>query len=132
MARGIAMNVLLDTCALLALARGDLPARAAAALRAAPEAAVSAVTPWEVAIKAAAGKLQLQEPPAQWFLGLADRYRLRELPLDARLACAAAALPPIHKDPFDRVLVALAQAHTLAVVTSDQNISQYPGVKTIW
>ena len=42
------MNVLLDTCALLALARGDLPKRAAAALRSAPEAIVSAVSPWEV------------------------------------------------------------------------------------
>jgi PIN domain nuclease of toxin-antitoxin system len=42
------MNVLLDTCALLALARGDLPDAAAAALRAAPEARVSVVSPWEV------------------------------------------------------------------------------------
>ena len=51
------MNVLLDTCALLALARGDLPGRAAAALRSAPEANVAVVSPWEVAFKVAAGKL---------------------------------------------------------------------------
>lgn len=126
------MNVLLDTCALLALARGDLPERAAAALRTAPEASVSVVSPWEVAIKVAAGKLRLGEPPAQWFLGLSARYHLRELPLDASLACAAAALPFIHRDPFDRVLVALAQAHLLTVLTSDQTISQYSGVKTLW
>jgi len=126
------MNVLLDTCALLALARGDLPERAAAALRTAPEASVSVVSPWEVAIKVAAGKLQLGEPPAQWFLGLSARYRLRELPLDASLACAAAALPPIHRDPFDRVLVVLAQTHLLTVLTSDETISQYRGVKCLW
>jgi len=53
------MNVLLDTCALLALADGNLPREAAAALRVAPEAYVSVVTPWEVAIKVAGGKLQL-------------------------------------------------------------------------
>jgi PIN domain nuclease of toxin-antitoxin system len=109
-----------------------LPEQAAGALRTAAEANVSAVSPWEVAIKAASGKLQLREPPAQWFLGLAERYRLRELPLDARLACAAAALPLIHRDPFDRVLVALAQAHSLPILTSDQNIPKYPGVKTLW
>jgi PIN domain nuclease of toxin-antitoxin system len=132
MARGFTVNVLLDTCALLALARGELPAGAAAALRTAPEANVSVVTPWEVAIKAAGGKLRLKEPPVQWFLGLAERYQLRELPLDARVACAAADLPPLHRDPFDRVLVALARAHALTVLTSDENIPRYPGVKTIW
>ncbi|MBM3835586.1 MAG: type II toxin-antitoxin system VapC family toxin [Verrucomicrobia bacterium] len=93
------MNVLLDTCALLALARGDLPEAAAAALRAAPEACVSAVSPWEVAIKAASGKLKLSLQPAQWFRSVVERYRLREIPLEAKVACAAAALPAIHRDP---------------------------------
>ena len=126
------MNVLLDTCAVLALARGELPDAAAGALRRAPEACVSVVSPWEVAIKAAAGKLQLMEPPLLWFFALAERYGLREIPLDSRIACAAAALLLIHRDPFDRVLVALAQAHALTILTSDENISKYPGVKTSW
>jgi PIN domain nuclease of toxin-antitoxin system len=126
------MNVLLDTCALLALARGELPSRAAAALRRAPEASVSVISPWEVAIKAAGGKLRLLEPPAQWFLEMTEQYNLREIPLDARIACAAAALPLLHRDPFDRVLVALAQAHALVVLTCDEDIPKYPGVKTLW
>ena len=126
------MNVLLDTSALLALARGELPARAAAALRSATEAHVSAVSAWEVAIKVAGGRLCLTEPPLQWFLGLAERYDLRELPLDAATACAAAALPPIHRDPFDRVVVALAHAHALTILTSDEHIARYPGIKTLW
>jgi PIN domain nuclease of toxin-antitoxin system len=132
MARDAAMNVLLDTCALLALADGELPRAAAAALRKAPEALVSVVSPWEVAIKVAAGKLRLGEPPVRWFLGLAERYELRELPLDAVIGCAAAGLAPLHRDPFDRVIVALAQAHGLTVLTSDQNIQAYAGVKTLW
>jgi PIN domain nuclease of toxin-antitoxin system len=126
------MNVLLDTCALLALARGDLPAEASAALRAAPEAWVSAVSSWEVAIKVAAGKLHLTSPPLVWFLGMAQRYGLREIPLDARTACAAAALPLIHRDPFDRVIAALAQMNVLTVLTSDKDIPKYPGVKAFW
>ena len=126
------MNVLLDTCALLALASGELPEGAAAALRTAPEAWVSVVSPWEVAIKAAAGKLQLMEPAFVWFLGLSERYGLREIQLDARIACAAAGLPFIHRDPFDRVLAAMAQAHALTVLTCDENIPKYSGVKTLW
>jgi PIN domain nuclease of toxin-antitoxin system len=126
------MNLLLDTCALLALARGELGESAATALAAAPEACVSVVSPWEVAIKERAGKLRLSEPPIVWFLRLVDRYGLRELPLDARIVCAAAALPTIHRDPFDRVLAALAQAHALVVLSSDEHIPQYPGVTTLW
>jgi PIN domain nuclease of toxin-antitoxin system len=132
MAGSVAMNVLLDTCALLAVAGGDLPRCAAAALRRAPEALVSVVSAWEVAIKAAGGKLRLEEPPAPWFRALVERYALREVPLDAGIACAAAALPKLHRDPFDRVIVALAQAHGLTVLTSDQNIRQYEGVRTLW
>lgn len=37
-----------------------------------------------------------------------------------------------HRDPVDRVLVALAQTHALTVLTSDENIPKYPGVKTLW
>jgi len=126
------MSVLLDTCALLALARGELPEAAASALRRASEANVSAVSPWEVAIKVARGRLRLLESPAQWFQGMVERYGLREIPIDARIACAASALPFVHHDPFDRVLVALAQAHALTVLTSDENIPKYSGVKTLW
>ena len=126
------MNVLLDTCALLALAGGELPGGAAVTLRQAPEAYVSVVSSWEVAIKVAGGKLRLIQPPAEWFRGLIERYDLREVPLDAGLACAAAALPVLHRDPFDRVIVALAKAHGLTVLTSDENIRQYPGVTTLW
>lgn len=132
MAGELALNVLLDTCALVALADGNLPRGAAGALRRAPEAFVSVVSPWEVAIKAAGGKLRLMESPARWFLGLLERYDLREVPLEAAIACAAAALPLLHRDPFDRVIVALAQAHGLTVLTSDENIGKYAGVNTVW
>jgi PIN domain nuclease of toxin-antitoxin system len=126
------MNVLLDTCALLALAAGALPDRASAALRHATEAHVSSVSAWEIAIKVEAGKLRLAESPADWFAGLLDRYDLLEAPLQASVACAAAVLPPIHRDPFDRVIVALAHARGLVVLTSDQHIGQYPGITTRW
>ena len=126
------MNVLLDTCALLALSRGELPENAASALALAPEACVSTVTAWEVAIKVSAGKLRLNVPPLKWFSALVERHALREVQLDACTVCAAASLPAIHRDPFDRILVALAQARGLAVLTSDKHIPKYAGLKSIW
>src|SRR2546427_1505910 len=126
------MNVLLDTCALLALTRSELPDRATAALVKATEANVCVVSPWEVAIKVAGGKLRLKQPPVLWFMRLVEHYDLRELPLDTQLVCAAAALPPIHRDPFDRVLVALAHTRALTILTSDANIPKYPGITTLW
>ncbi len=126
------MNVLLDACALIALTHGELSAEAAFALQSAPEANVSVVSPWEIAIKAAGGKLRLEDSPAEWYRRLADRHGLRAIPLDDGTAFAAAAQPPIHRDPFDRVLVALALAHDLTVLTSDENIRKYPGVRTLW
>lgn len=70
---------------------------------------MSVVRSWGVAINVAGGKLRLMDRPLQWFLGLVERDDLREVALDAAGACAAAALPPLHNDPFDRAIVALAQ-----------------------
>lgn len=132
MARRAAVSVVLDTCALLALADGTLPPGAASALRHAPEAYVSTVSAWEVAIKVAGGKLRLKAPPAHWFLGLVERYGLREATLNAAVATTAAALPPLHRDPFDRAIAALAQQRGLTVLTPDKKIRQYSGVTTLW
>jgi PIN domain nuclease of toxin-antitoxin system len=126
------MKVVLDTCALLALAAGDLSTHAVSEIRRADQASVSSVTAWEIAIKVAAGKLQLNGPPERWFADLLEHYELREAQLDAELACAAAALPNIHRDPFDRAIVALARATDAVLITSDGRLGQYPGVRIRW
>lgn len=132
MARRSQVSVLLDTCALLALSRGDLPSQSASTLSGAAEACVSVVSPWEVAIKERSGKLRLQQPVLTWFEGLIEGHDLRDLSLDARIVCRAAALPLIHRDPFDRILIATAQIHSLVVLTSDTRFARYPGVDTLW
>ncbi len=126
------MKVVLDTCALLALAAGDLSTHAVSEIRRADQACVSSVTAWEIAIKVAAGKLQLSGPPERWFADLLEHYELREVHLDAELACAAAALPNLHRDPFDRAIVALARATDAVLITSDERMGQYPGVRIRW
>ena len=81
----------------------------------------SAVTPWELGIKKALGKVSFPT-------GLADKLEtegFEALSISARHAEHAAALPPHHRDPFDRMLVAQAQIESLALVTADRNLDPY-------
>ena len=126
------MNVLLDTCARFVLADGPLPARAAKAFGDAPLAFVSPVSAWEAAIKHKLGKITLGKAPAEWFEQMIRHHHCSQLPLSTALLCAAADLPLIHSDPFDRVLVATALAHRLTILTSDSKIAAYPGIRTFW
>jgi PIN domain nuclease of toxin-antitoxin system len=86
-----------------------------------PDIYVSAATIWEVAVKQAIGKLP---EPAR----LPERIQesgFRSLPISADHAIVAARLPMIHRDPFDRMLVAQAQVEELALVTRDENCRKY-------
>ena len=81
----------------------------------------SAVTPWELGIKQALGKLDLPD-------GLIDalvQSGFDPLDVTAQHGQAAAALPPHHRDPFDRMLVAQAQSESLVVVTADRSFDAY-------
>ncbi|MEX1118616.1 MAG: type II toxin-antitoxin system VapC family toxin [Terrimicrobiaceae bacterium] len=126
------MRVLLDTCALFALSEGSLSAKALQVIEGADTVVVSIVSPWEIAIKLASGKLILKEPVLSWFDGMVGRYLLQVESLDAETACSAASLPPLHRDPFDRILVAMAQRHSLTIITSDSLIPTYPRIQTVW
>src|SRR5437016_6450745 len=109
MARGIAMNLLLDAAAFLWMCAGaqELSTLAADAL-ADPANVVnlSATTPWEIGIKHARGKLKLPAPVHEWFPAMVAHHRLILWPIEAATAIASTRLPAIHRDPFDRLLVA--------------------------
>jgi PIN domain nuclease of toxin-antitoxin system len=128
------MRLLLDTSGLLHLAAGSLTPRAATALGAGGLAVISPVIPWELAIKVKNGKLSLPQSPLEYVVLVARRYRLTfsSTGLDAVLLCAAADLPLIHRDPFDRILIATAMRDHLAIVTPDRTVAAYPGVTTVW
>ena len=129
------MNLLLDTAAFLWLCAGVgqlSPAAAKALADPAGTPVVSAVTAWEIAIKSAKGKLKLPSPPASWFPAMISHHRLALLTIDAATAIASTSLPPIHGDPFDRLLVATAIEQRLCLVTPDRFIPRYPGLRTLW
>ena len=85
---------------------------------------VSAATVWEIAIKNTLGRqtdLSLQDTAAN----IADALGFTELPVKFAHAEQAALLPPIHNDPFDRMLVAQAMVENLTLVTADSAILRY-------
>ena len=59
-------------------------------------------------------------------------HGLESLDLEMDSAIAAGALPALHADPFDRLLIAVAQAHRLVLLTPDPLIRQYPALTTLW
>jgi PIN domain nuclease of toxin-antitoxin system len=86
----------------------------------------SAVSLWEVAIKHGLGRQDFRVDPRRLRRGLIDNG-WRELTISSEHAVAALDLPPLHKDPFDRMLVAQAQIEGLALVTSDELVARYAG-----
>ena len=123
------MKFLLDTHLLL-WAAGH-PARLSPAARKlinhpANELLFSAASIWEVAIKCGLGRNDFQADPRLLRRGLIDNGYI-ELPILGEHVVAIDTLPPIHKDPFDRLLVAQAIVEGITLLTADAIVKQYPG-----
>lgn len=117
------MRLLLDTHVAIWWDLGvPLAPRADRAIREAAEVYVSAASGWEIAIKASIGKLRTTRTLA----ALAADSGFTELPVTLRHAEGVRALPSLHGDPFDRLLVAQAVAEGLTLVTRDPAVLAYP------
>ena len=121
------MKLLFDTHALLWWDAGRLPARVVRRVRAADTVVVSAVTAWEIAIKAALGKIVVRGTVAD----VISDYGFDELPITISHAEAVRTLPLHHRDPFDRLLIAQAAAEGLTLLSADKALSAY-GVPLVW
>lgn len=86
---------------------------------------VSAATAWEIAIKVRLGRLDLGEPPAVCLPRELARSAFESLAITPAHALAVADLPPLHSDPFDRLLVTQARLEHLRLVTGDAVLSGY-------
>jgi PIN domain nuclease of toxin-antitoxin system len=127
-----AERVILDTCALLWLAQGGgtLSATALQRIDTAPVVYVSAISGFEIGIKVQKGKLHLPVPPPDWFAAVIAHHHLEILVLDLAVCLSSTALPAIHADPCDRMIIATAQIYQLPVVTTDPRFVQY-GIEVI-
>lgn len=123
------MKLLLDTHLLLWSA--GTPDRLSAAARELIEAPAhellfSAASLWEIAIKRGLGRDDFQVDARLLRRGLLDNG-YSELPIASEHAVAIDSLPPIHKDPFDRILIAQAMVEGILLLTADPLVAQYPG-----
>jgi PIN domain nuclease of toxin-antitoxin system len=91
----------------------------------------SAASAWEIAIKAARGRLQLPDSPDEYVAVRLTRHRFTALPIQVSHALRVHALPDLHRDPFDRLLVAQSQLEGLPLLTADPEIGRYD-VDIIW
>ena len=123
------MKLLLDTHLLLwAASAPDRLSPAALALIEDPDNSLmfSAASLWEITIKQGLGRSDLQIDPRLLRRGLIDNGYI-ELSITSDHALAVASLPPLHKDPFDRLLAAQSQIEGVLLITADPILGQYPG-----
>ncbi len=123
------MKFLLDTHLLLwaALSPERLSATATALLQDEQNMPLfSAVSIWEVAIKSALGREDFRVDPGRLRRGLQDNG-WEEVPVTSDHAVATMRLPSLHKDPFDRLLIAQASVEGIMLLTADRAVSRYPG-----
>jgi PIN domain nuclease of toxin-antitoxin system len=121
------LRLLLDTHALIWWDAGTLPVSVNRRIQRASEVFVSAATAWEIAIKAGLGRLRMTSSVAK----VAAAYGFRELPVTFAHAHHLLTLPPVHRDPFDRLLVAQAATEGLTLVSKDGALASY-GVTVVW
>ena len=124
------MNLLLDTHVFVWMFEGNrrIPQNVIDIIKSAPEMAhISVITAWEIATKIAIGKFQLDRP----LDGIIEDSGYGRLDLSFRNHRRYAALPLLHRDPFDRMLIAQALDEGLTLVTNDRNIRRYD-VPVLW
>ena len=94
---------------------------------------VSAISVWEIAVKSSLGKLALPLPIEDWYALAKSHSGIVIETLNPEDAISSTQLPgDFHKDPADRIIVAMARRYDVPLITCDNNILRYSHVKTIW
>jgi PIN domain nuclease of toxin-antitoxin system len=128
------MKYLLDTCAWLDAFGSPEQLRPEVLRLIAQESTLglSAISPWEVAIKNAKGRLFLHRPIDEWMRMAIPGSHFRVMPITPEVAIESTRLPGnFHNDPADCLVVATARLHSLSIITSDARILSYRSVKSI-
>lgn len=123
------MRLLLDTHVFLWYISADphLPVAFRDAIRdPANEVYLGVASVWEAVIKYALGRLPLPAPPAEYLPAQREVHRIATLPVEEDALAHLASLPPLHRDPLDRILIAQALLRGLTLVTVDDAVRLYP------
>ena len=128
------MKLLLDTCTFLWWTENSpqLPKGVRSMVSdPAHEVYVSTASIWEISVKHHVGRLPLPQPPERFCPEQRERHGFLSLPIDEASVLQLHRLPPLHKDPFDRILVCQAIEHGMTLLTPDRLIAQY-SVRISW
>lgn len=131
--------IVLDTHTLVWWVTGDpqLSANASAAIASEQQDSgqilVSAITPWEIAMLVQKGRMALAMDLDEWLAAVEGMDGVRMVPISSRVAVQSVQLPGnFHKDPADRLIVALAREINVPLITADEKIHSYPHVRWLW
>ena len=124
---------LLDTCAFIWTVKKEakMSSEALEVLKGYEDVYISQATLWEIAIKQTTGKLDLKHSSFE-LEELCKESGIVILTLKAEYFERIKKLPLIHRDPFDRIIVATAIEENLTLITNDSNIMKYEDIKTLW
>ena len=93
---------------------------------------ISSITATEIGLLSNAKKIDTFGSAKEFLSKNLRLFGIHEIPVDVELAFASTQLPAIHRDPFDRIIIATAQKHKMTILTKDRMIPSYPNVKAVW
>ena len=127
--------LLLDTHTFIWLAsdRSQLPPRLVELIASESDGLfISSITVTEVGLLSNAGRINTYGSCEDFLFKNLKSLGIHEIPIDVQIALASTQLPPIHRDPFDRIIIATAQVHGMTILTKDRTIPTYPKTKVVW
>ncbi len=92
---------------------------------------LSSISAYEIVVKARLGRLELGAPPGEFIASVRQKFGIESLPVTEESAFAVERLPPIHTDPFDRLMIAQSIVHAMTIVTPDATVARYP-IRVLW
>ena len=93
---------------------------------------ISSITATEIGLLVNKGSVTIPRSCEEFLFENLSRFEIHEVPVDVKIALASTQLPAIHRDPFDRIIIATAQVHGMTILTKDRTIPTYPKVKAVW
>ena len=126
--------ILLDTCTFIWLVFGspDLSSQARGFIQKSNGLFLSAISIFEIAIKAKKGKLKLPSEIREWYMAAIDNHNITEIPLISSIAITATLIDLPHADPFDRIIAATAKENRLILLTPDAQLTQCKDIRCEW
>lgn len=126
--------ILIDTCVLLWLSYdpSQLSQRAIECMEKSKKRYLSSISFLEIGLKVRDGQVRLPLPFPTWYSQIMEHLGFDEIEVNASIAFLSTQLPPIHRDPFDRVITATAILADFTLITPDRHIASYPDVQTLW